>query len=65
MVLHRLAQSGRILEVRAHMARLAELDEVYLPFLGRLQELVKGFELDQIVALVGQFIKEDGNEKNE
>ncbi len=58
-VLYALAQSGRILNIREQATRLAKLDEAYRPFVDRLQELVRGFELDQIVALVGQFIKEE------
>jgi hypothetical protein len=57
--LHQLAQSGRILDVQTHADRLAELNEVYRPFSGRLQELVRGFELEQIKAFVGQFMKEE------
>jgi len=64
MRLYQLAQSGRILDIQAHAARLAGLDEVYLPFVDRLQELARGFELDQIVAFVEQFLKEDRNEQN-
>ncbi len=62
VVLHQLTQSGRILDVQAHAARLAELDEAYLPFSDQLQELVRGFELEQIKAFVGQFMKEADNE---
>ena len=62
MALHQLAQSGRILDVQAQAARLAELDEAYLPFLDRLQKLIRGFELEQIKLFVEQFIKEEGNE---
>jgi CheY-like chemotaxis protein len=59
VILHQLAQSGRILDVQTHANRLAELNEVYRPFSGRLQELVRGFELEQIKAFVGQFMKEE------
>jgi signal transduction histidine kinase/DNA-binding NarL/FixJ family response regulator len=64
-VLYQLARSGRILGIRKHALHLAEMDAAYLPFVDRLQELARGFELDQIVALVEQFIEEEGNEKNE
>lgn len=63
MVLRQLAQSGRILDIQTQAARLAELDKAYLPFSDRLQELVGEFEIEQIKAFVGQFIKESGNEK--
>lgn len=62
-LLYKLAQSGRILDVQAHVTRLAQLDDAYLPFCDRLQELVRGFEIDQIVAFVGQFIMEAQNGK--
>jgi hypothetical protein len=65
MVLHRLVRSGRILDIQAHAAYLAELDEAYLPFVDRLQELARGFELDQIAALIEQFFTEERNEKDE
>jgi len=61
MMLFKLAQSGRILEVQEHAARLAKLDEAYLPFCDQLQELARGFELDQIVAFVRQFVQEEQN----
>jgi CheY-like chemotaxis protein len=57
-VLYKLARSGRILDIREHAARLAKLDEAYLPFVEQLEKLAKDFELDQISALVGQFIKD-------
>jgi CheY-like chemotaxis protein len=62
--LYQLAQSGRILDVQERAARLAQLDAAYRPFVDRLQELTRGFELDQIVALIGQFIKEARDEQN-
>jgi len=57
-VLYKLAQSGRILEIQARADHLARLDEAYLPFCDQLQELTRGFELDQIMAFVRQFIEE-------
>lgn len=59
VVLHELARSGRIFNVREQAARLAQLDEAYRPFVDRLQELARGFEVDQIVTLIEQFIKEE------
>jgi glutamyl/glutaminyl-tRNA synthetase len=61
MMLFKLAQSGRILEVQEHAARLAKSDEAYLPFCDQLQELARGFELDRIVAFVRQFVQEEQN----
>ncbi|MBK9054325.1 MAG: response regulator [Chloroflexi bacterium] len=58
MLLYKLAQSGRILDVQAQVTHLAQLDDAYLPFCNRLQEWVRGFEIEQIVAFVGQFILE-------
>jgi CheY-like chemotaxis protein len=62
VVLHQLAQSGRILDVQTHADRLAKVDEAYRPFADRLQELVRGFELEQIKAFVGQFMEGGGRE---
>ncbi len=63
MVLRQLARSGRILDIQAQASRLAKMDEAYLPFTEQLQELVRGFELEQIKVFVEQFIREEGNEK--
>jgi signal transduction histidine kinase/ligand-binding sensor domain-containing protein/FixJ family two-component response regulator len=60
-MLYKLAQSGRILDIQAHADHLARLNEAYLPFCDRLQELAKGFEVEQIVAFVGQFVQEEQN----
>jgi CheY-like chemotaxis protein len=57
-LLSRLADEGRILNIRAEATRLEELDEAYVPFARRLQELAKGFEIDQIKAFVKQSMEE-------
>ncbi|MEI2610215.1 MAG: two-component regulator propeller domain-containing protein [Candidatus Promineifilaceae bacterium] len=62
-ILYKLAQSGRILDVQAHVTHVAQLDDVYHPFCDRLHGMVRGFEIDQIVAFVGQFIMEAHNGK--
>jgi hypothetical protein len=61
--LHQLAQSGRVVDIRTHAARLSDLDDAYLPFADRLQELAGGFEIDQISAFVGQFLREGDDER--
>jgi signal transduction histidine kinase/DNA-binding NarL/FixJ family response regulator len=61
-LLSRLADEGRILNIRAEATRLEELDEAYVPFARRLQELAKGFEIDQIKAFVKQSMEEKEGE---
>ncbi|HNS38159.1 MAG TPA: response regulator, partial [Anaerolineaceae bacterium] len=58
--LYRLADEGRILEIRAQATRLEKLDEAYIPFARHLQALAKGFEIDQIEAFIQQFIEAKG-----
>ena len=57
--LHKLACSGRILDIQEQTARLARLDDAYFPFCNQLQALARGFELDQIVNFLEQFIKDE------
>ncbi|HRQ37395.1 MAG TPA: two-component regulator propeller domain-containing protein [Chloroflexota bacterium] len=58
MVLSRLAQSGRVWDIQKHAAHLAQKDADYVPFASTLQEMARGFKLDQIAAFVEQFIQE-------
>jgi signal transduction histidine kinase/response regulator RpfG family c-di-GMP phosphodiesterase len=55
--LHKLAKSGRILDIEKHAARLEEMDAAYIPFSEKLRKLARDIEIDQIVALVEQFIE--------
>jgi CheY-like chemotaxis protein len=55
--LHELARLGLVWDIQQRALRLAEMDAAYVPFSDRLQELTKSFEIDQIEALVAQFIE--------
>jgi CheY-like chemotaxis protein len=57
------AQSGRVLDIRAHLARLAASDAAYIPFVDQLQGLVRDFEIDQLAELVGRLIEDGANEQ--
>jgi CheY-like chemotaxis protein len=57
--LYELAQSGRVLDIRAHLVRLAASDDAYIPFADRLQRLVRDFEIDQVSELVRRLM-DDG-----
>ena len=59
--LRTLARSGRVLDLEKHAARLVEMDNAYLPFAEKLQQLARGIEFDQIVSLIEQFSKEEHN----
>jgi signal transduction histidine kinase/DNA-binding NarL/FixJ family response regulator len=54
-VLHDLARSGRIWDIRQRALRLAERDAAYRPFFEKLQALTKGFEIEQLLAFIEQF----------
>ncbi|MBN1889524.1 MAG: response regulator, partial [Thermoflexales bacterium] len=56
--LHELASSGRIVDIQKQALRLEEIGETYIPFARKLQELAQGFEIEQIKALLAQFVKE-------
>jgi signal transduction histidine kinase/CheY-like chemotaxis protein len=62
--LHQLAQSGRVVDLRARARSLSELDDAYLPFADRLEELARGFELEQISVFVGQFLRQGQDERD-
>jgi CheY-like chemotaxis protein len=56
-VLHELARSGRMWDIRQHAARLAETDAAYIPFADRLQALTKSFEIKKTIDFVEQFLE--------
>jgi signal transduction histidine kinase/ActR/RegA family two-component response regulator len=60
--LHELARMGEILEIQKQALRLEEMGAAYIPFARKLQELAKGFEIEQINAFVKQFIEEKQDE---
>jgi CheY-like chemotaxis protein len=57
--LYELARMGEILEIQEQALRLEEMDVAYIPFARKLQELAKGFEIEQINAFVKQFLEEE------
>jgi hypothetical protein len=56
--LYELARMGEILEIQEQALRLEEMGAAYIPFARKLQELAKGFEIEQIKAFVKQFLEE-------
>jgi len=56
--LYELARKGKILEIRQQALRLEEMGAAYIPFARKLQQLAKGFEIEQINAFVKQFLEE-------
>ncbi len=56
VILFDLAKSGRLRRIRGQATRLAELDEKYIPFADKLQQLAKGFEEKAILALIEEFM---------
>jgi CheY-like chemotaxis protein len=58
-LLYSLARSGRILDLREETDRLAGTDGNYLPFIHRLNEMARNFEIDRIEAFIGRLIKEE------
>jgi PAS domain S-box-containing protein len=62
-LLYSLARSGRILDLRKETDRLADTDKNYLPFIHRLNEMARNFEIDRIEAFIGRFIKEEQHGK--
>ena len=55
--LYQLANEGRIFDIQALAVRLEKMGEAYVPFARHLQKLAKGFEIDQIKALIEQFTR--------
>ena len=54
-VLHKLAMTGKMRRIRDRATHLEELDKKYLPFVRKLRHLAKGFEREQILALIKQY----------
>jgi CheY-like chemotaxis protein len=62
--LYQSARAGRIVEVQAQATRLAALDDAYRPFVERLHELARRFEIEQIAAFIREFLQERPDEGN-
>ena len=53
--LHELANVGMLPEILKQLDKLVESDSKYLPFAKQIQKLAKGFEDEQILALLEQY----------
>ncbi len=51
-----LARMGNMEEIEAHAKMLRQADEQYVPFADKLYELAKGFEEQEIFALLDKYI---------
>ncbi|MBE7473521.1 MAG: response regulator [Anaerolineales bacterium] len=60
--LYELARRGQILEIQQQALGLEKMGEVYLPFARKLQDLARGFEIDQIKIFVEQFLQGKAHE---
>ena len=56
---YELAMEGRMRQVREKAAHIEELDEKYIPFARKIQQLAKSFEDEQIIALVEKYLEEN------
>jgi hypothetical protein len=56
---YELAMEGRMRQVREQAAHIEELDEKYIPFSRKIQQLAKSFEDEQIIALVEKYLEEN------
>lgn len=56
-VLYELAMLGGMRDIRDRALQLEELDDKYISFARKLQSLAKGFEDEQIVALIEQHLE--------
>jgi CheY-like chemotaxis protein len=56
--LYKFAMMGKMRRIREQATYIEELDEKYIPFVRKLQKLVKGFEDEQIIALVEKYLEE-------
>jgi len=54
-ILYELALMGKMRRIQEQATRLEELDEKYIPFAHKLQELAKEFEDEQILALLEEY----------
>jgi signal transduction histidine kinase/DNA-binding NarL/FixJ family response regulator len=59
MILLDLAKSGKLRKIRERATHLAQMDERFIPFANRLQELAGSFQEKAILALVKQYIAAD------
>jgi CheY-like chemotaxis protein len=59
VVLLDLARRGNMRAVREQAAYIETLDEQYVPFAKKLQELAKGFEERDLLALIERHMEED------
>jgi hypothetical protein len=55
-MLYELAMFGSMDRIKGHAQHLREIDDRYIPFANRLDELAKKVEDEQIVALLEQFL---------
>jgi signal transduction histidine kinase len=56
---YELAMEGRMRQVREKAAHIEELDEKYIPFARKIQQLAKSFEDEQIIVLVEKYLEEN------
>jgi len=56
--LYELAMLGSMRDIRDRALKLEERDDQYISFARKLQSLAKGFEDEQIVALIEQYLKD-------
>ncbi len=54
---YELAMEGRMRQVREKAAHIEELDEKYIPFARKIQQLAKSFEDEQMIALVERYLE--------
>jgi len=57
-ILYELAMMGKMRKILERAAYIEELDEKYGPFTSQLHRLAKGFERDQLLALIKQYWEE-------
>jgi CheY-like chemotaxis protein len=57
--LYETAMLGLMSDIRKQMDQLEQLDAKYAPFANKVRELAKGFEDEQIVALVEEYLSKD------
>lgn len=55
--LSRLAEEGEFFEIRVQTTRLESKNEACAPFARQLHQLAKGFDMKQVEARIGSFIR--------
>ena len=60
--LYRFADEGLIFDIQTRAAHLETLDDAYVPFARHLEQLAKGFDIDQIKKLIKQFMEASKDE---